>query len=66
MLIDKESVKHDTPDFVKNRVAMQEEHMQTIWKEFDGQVRSVLPLFETEVCDTAMLKRMADLLFAEN
>jgi arsenite-transporting ATPase len=66
MLIDKDSVKQDTPDFVKNRVAMQEEHMQTIWKEFDGQVRAILPLFETEVCDTAMLKRMADLLFAEN
>ncbi|OGN75775.1 MAG: hypothetical protein A2X25_05120 [Chloroflexi bacterium GWB2_49_20] len=66
MLIDKDSVKQDTPDFVKNRVAMQEEHMQTIWNEFDGQVRAILPLLETEVCDTAMLKRMADLLFAEN
>jgi arsenite-transporting ATPase len=65
MLIDKDSVKADTPDFVKNRVAMQEEHMQTIWKEFDGQVRSILPLLETEVCDTSMLKRMAALLFVE-
>jgi arsenite-transporting ATPase len=64
MLIEKASVKEDAPDFVKNRVAMQEEHMQTIWKEFDGQVRSILPLFETEVCGTEMLKRTADLLFA--
>jgi arsenite-transporting ATPase len=63
MLIDKASVKNDTPDFVKNRVAMQEEHMQTIWKEFDGQVRSILPLFETEVRGVDMLKRTADLLF---
>ncbi len=64
MLIDKASVKADAPDFVKNRVAMQDEHMETIWKEFDGQVRSILPLFETEVRGTDMLKRTAGLLFA--
>ena len=64
MLIDKNSVKKDTPDFVKNRVVMQAEHMETIWREFDGQVRALLPLYETEVRGTAMLKRMADALFA--
>ncbi|MGC8781019.1 MAG: ArsA family ATPase [Anaerolineae bacterium] len=64
MLIDKSSLGPDTPDFVKNRVAMQEEHMETIWKEFDGMVRALLPLYETEVRGTAMLKRMADQLFA--
>jgi len=64
MLIDKSLVGPDAPDFVKNRVAMQAEHMDTIWKEFDGQVRALLPLYETEVRGTAMLKRMADQLFA--
>jgi len=63
MLIDSESVGPDAPDFVKNRVAMQAEHMETVWKEFDGQVRALLPLYETEVRGTAMLKRMADQLF---
>src|SRR5512136_619854 len=64
MVIDKSSVKPDTPDFVKNRVAMQDEHMETIWKEFDGQVRAVLPLYETEIRGVAQLRRMADALFA--
>lgn len=64
MLIDKNSVNKDAPDFVKNRVAMQDEHMETIWKEFDGQVRAILPLFETEVRGVEMLKRMAGLLYA--
>ncbi len=64
MLIDRSSVRKDAPDFVKNRVAMQEEHMQTIWKEFNGQVRSTLPLFETEVRGVNMLKRLAGLLYA--
>jgi len=63
MLIDKNSVKKDAPDFVKNRVAMQDEHMETIWKEFDGQVRSILPLFETEIRGVDMLKRAASFLF---
>ncbi len=64
MLIDRDSVGPDAPDFVKNRVAMQAEHMETVWREFDGQVRALLPLYETEVRGTAMLKRMADQLFA--
>ena len=64
MQIDKSSVKPDAPDFVKNRVAMQDEHMETIWKEFGGQVRAILPLFETEVRGVSMLKRVATLLYA--
>lgn len=64
MQIDKTSLGPDAPDFVKNRVAMQDEHMLTIWKEFDGQVRAILPLFETEVRGVDMLKRMASLLYA--
>ena len=64
MKIDESGVNPSSPDFVKNRVAMQNEHMQTIWKEFDGQVRAILPLFETEVRGVAMLERMAALLYA--
>ncbi len=64
MQIDKTSLGPDAPDFVKNRVAMQDEHMLTIWKEFDGQVRAILPLLETEVRGVDMLKRMASLLYA--
>jgi arsenite-transporting ATPase len=64
MLIEKNKVKKDAPDFVKNRIAMQDEHMETIWKEFDSQVRAVLPLFDTEVRGVDMLKRMTGLLYA--
>ncbi|MDP2974650.1 MAG: ArsA family ATPase [Anaerolineales bacterium] len=64
ILNDKNSVKQYTPDFVKYRVAMQDEHMATIGKEFDGQVRAILPLFETEIRSLEMLERTANLLFA--
>ncbi len=65
MVIDKTSVSADSPDFVKNRVAMQDEYMAQIATLFDGQVRAILPLFETEVRGVEMLGRTADLLFAK-
>jgi arsenite-transporting ATPase len=63
MLIDQSQVKPDSPEFVRNRVAMQERYMEDIWEKFDGMVRSIVPLYETEVRGVAMLQRMADSLF---
>jgi arsenite/tail-anchored protein-transporting ATPase len=64
MLIDQASVGPEAADFVKNRVAMQQEHMQTVWQKFDGTVRAIVPLFETELRGLPMLKRLADAVFA--
>ena len=63
MLIDRASLSSDSPAFVVNRVAMQKDYMDEIWKSF-SDVRSVLPLWETEVRGTAMLKRVVEVLFA--
>jgi arsenite-transporting ATPase len=63
MLIDRSTVSADTAEFVRNRIAMQDEHMATIWEKFDGQVRGLVPLFETEVRGVPMLQRAADALF---
>jgi arsenite-transporting ATPase len=64
MLIDKSMVKSDTPDFVRNRVARQDQYMDQIWKTFEGQVRGIVPLFETEVRGVKMLERTAEYVFA--
>jgi arsenite-transporting ATPase len=64
MLIDQDSVMEDSPDFVKNRVAMQADYMHEIESTFDGAVRAIVPLFETEVTGLKMLQRTADHLFA--
>jgi arsenite-transporting ATPase len=64
MLIDKAQVKSDSPDFVRNRVAMQDRYMDDIWQKFDGMVRAIAPLYENEVCGTASLARMAEAVFA--
>jgi len=63
MRIDKASVDEGADEFVRNRVAMQDEYMQEIETQFDGLVRSIIPLFETEVRGVPMLIRTADTLF---
>jgi arsenite-transporting ATPase len=63
MLIDKATVHEGSPDFVKNRIAMQDGYMDEIWRVFPD-VRAVLPLFDTEVQGVDMLGRTAEHLFA--
>src|SRR2546430_7688182 len=48
MLIDRASVTAGAAEFVRNRVAMQDQHMETIAEKFDNTVRAIIPLFETE------------------
>ncbi len=63
MLIDNSQVTATAPDFVHNRVAMQERYMDEIWEKFEGKVRSIVPLYETEVRGVPMLNRTAEKLF---
>jgi arsenite-transporting ATPase len=63
MKIDSSEVTPESPDFVRNRVAMQERYMDDIWGKFDGMVRAILPLYETEVRGVEMLGRAANMLF---
>jgi arsenite-transporting ATPase len=62
MLIDKETVTENTPDFVRNRVAMQDGYMEEIWQSFPD-VRGIVPLFETEVRGVDMLRRTAEQMY---
>jgi len=64
MLIDQALVGADAADFVKNRMAMQQDHMKTVWEKFDGSVRAIVPLFEAEIRGLPMLERLGDAVFA--
>jgi arsenite-transporting ATPase len=64
MLIDKAQVRADAPEFVRNRVAMQDRYMEDIWQKFEGMVRATVPLYETEVRGSGPLARMGEALFA--
>jgi arsenite-transporting ATPase len=63
MLIDRSQVNENSPDFVRNRVAMQDRYMQDVWHKFEGMVRSIVPLYENEVRGVDMLSRTGDSLF---
>lgn len=63
-LIQKETVKADSPEFVRNRVKMQDGHMEEIWQTFGDRVRSIVPLFDTEIQGPVMLRKLADRLFS--
>lgn len=63
MLIDQSQVGPNSPEFVRNRVAMQDRYMDEIWQKFDGMVRAIMPLYETEVRGVPMLNRAAQALF---
>ncbi len=65
MLLDRRALGDGAPEFVMNRVQMQEEHMKTIWEKFNGSVRAVIPLFDREVRGLDMLRESAAALFGE-
>ena len=64
MVLDRQALGADVPEFVLNRLKMQDEHLETIAEKFDGSVRAVVPLFDQEVRGVPMLQRAAGALFA--
>jgi arsenite/tail-anchored protein-transporting ATPase len=62
-IIQKDQVAEGAAEFVHNRVKMQDEHMEEIWKIFGDRVRGVIPLFETEIQGAHMLNRLMTYLF---
>jgi arsenite-transporting ATPase len=51
-------------EFVRNRIAMQEAYLEEIGRTFDGQVRAVVPLFDSDIRGVPMLEKAARSLFA--
>lgn len=62
-VIDREG-EEIAPDFVRNRIEMQEGYLKEIGNEFDGMVRAVLPLYDSEIRGLPSLKRAAESLFS--
>lgn len=64
MLIETED-RDSAPEFVLNRIAMQEGYLREIRETFGDQVRAVLPLYDDEIQGVADLERTAADLFGE-
>jgi arsenite/tail-anchored protein-transporting ATPase len=50
-------------EFVRNRIAMQEGYLEEIRTTFDGQVRAVVPLFDSDIRGVPMLEKAGKALF---
>lgn len=66
MLIREEEVSDTSAEFIRNRLAMQQRYMKEIEALFDGLVRALVPLYETEVRGVPMVQRVANVLFDQN
>jgi arsenite-transporting ATPase len=51
------------PEFVRNRVAMQSGYLDQIGHDFEGMVRAVVPLYDSDVRGVKMLERASQALF---
>jgi arsenite-transporting ATPase len=51
------------PEFVRNRVAMQSGYLDQIDHDFEGMVRAVVPLYDSDVRGVKMLEKASQALF---
>jgi arsenite-transporting ATPase len=63
MLLDQEALGDEVPEFILNRIQMQEEHMKSIWEKFDGAVRALVPLFDRDIRGISMLRQAGSAVF---
>lgn len=52
------------PDFVRNRIEMQSGYLDEIGTRFPGQVRAVVPLFDSDIRGVASITRAAAAVFS--
>ena len=62
-VIDKSEVDENTAEFILNRIAMQEKYRVEVVESFDN-VCGEVPLFEREVRNLPMIKRVTEALFS--
>ena len=54
----------EAPEFVRNRIEMQAGYLEEIGRTFGGQVRAIVPLYDSDVRGVAGLERASQALFA--
>lgn len=55
--------QQEIPDYLRNRLAMQKRHLDTIQQELGADVVAYVPEFERDITGLEMIEQMADKLF---
>ena len=55
--------QQDIPDYLRNRLAMQKRHLDTINQTFGAEVHGYVPEMERDITGLPMIEKLADVLF---
>ncbi|MEM0041893.1 MAG: ArsA-related P-loop ATPase, partial [Candidatus Korarchaeum sp.] len=56
-------VEESTPEFLKNRIRMQQEHMKRIKELFSDKILAVVPMLDREPKGLDMLRKLAEMVY---
>jgi arsenite-transporting ATPase len=57
--------ENGVPEFLKNKIASQQQYMRQISEEFSGLIRGIVPMFDSEPKGLEMISKVASVLFGE-
>jgi arsenite-transporting ATPase len=63
-VIPHELLQQNIPDYLRRRIAMQDQHMGDLRKAFDDQVLALVPEMERDVTGLPMIEKLANVMFA--
>jgi arsenite-transporting ATPase len=63
-VIPRELLDQNIPEYLRRRIAMQDQHMGELRKAFDDQVLALVPEMERDVTGLAMIEKLATIMFA--
>jgi len=63
-VIPHELLEQNIPEYLRRRIAMQDQHLKEVHTVFDDQVMALVPEMERDVTGLPMIKKLADIMFA--
>ena len=63
-VIPHELLKQDIPEYLRRRIAMQDEHLRNVRTAFGDQVMALVPEMERDVTGLPMIEKLAKIMFA--
>jgi arsenite-transporting ATPase len=62
-VIPRELLDQNIPEYLRRRIAMQDQHMDDLRKAFGDKVLALVPEMERDVTGLAMIEKLATIMF---
>jgi len=59
-----ELLSQNIPEYLRHRIAMQDQHLREVHKVFDDHVMALVPEMERDVTGLPMIEKLADIMYA--